>query len=290
MLSASHYRDPEAFLKRAGPRLREEEIRYGLILGVCSRVARDPHEYGAEDPWFLSLEEAGEVVALTLRTPPYDVLVAAFSGDPLVLSETLVEQVSRVFPSVPGVVGEPDIADAFARAWCDVRAVEIAQTMKQRIYDLTSVRPIPISPGRMRQASMEDIELVTDWAAGFHRDTFGLSEPELIRGRTAKMIERGEVYFWEDGDAVSMAAKSRPTGDVITVGMVYTPPEYRKRGYASSCVATLSELLLKSGYRHCTLYTDLANPTSNRIYKRIGYTEVCDSVNHKFSKASGDED
>ena len=79
MPSAIHYRDPGAFLERAGPRLKEEEVRYALILGVSNRLIHDPHEYGVEDPWFLTLEEGGELSALALRTPPFDVLTASFS-------------------------------------------------------------------------------------------------------------------------------------------------------------------------------------------------------------------
>jgi len=83
-----------------------------------------------------------------------------------------------------------------------------------------------------------------------------------------------------------MAAKTRPTEKGMTVGGVYTPPELRGKGYATSCVAELSRHILQSGKEFCTLYTDLANPTSNSIYKKIGYTEVCDSVEYTF-KAYG---
>ena len=85
-----------------------------------------------------------------------------------------------------------------------------------------------------------------------------------------------DVYLWEDGQPVSMAAKARPTINGITVNLVYTPPQFRRRGYATSCVARLSQLLLDSGWKFCTLFTDLANPTSNDIYQKVGYMPVCD--------------
>jgi len=66
------------------------------------------------------------------------------------------------------------------------------------------------------------------------------------------------------------------------VGPVYTPPEHRRRGYATSLVAGLSRSLIERGFRACFLYTDLANPTSNRIYGEIGYERVCDSVEYRF--------
>ena len=53
-----------------------------------------------------------------------------------------------------------------------------------------------------------------------------------------------------------------------------TPVPHRGHGYASGVVAHASKLALASGARGCTLFTDLMNPVSNRIYERIGYRRV----------------
>jgi predicted GNAT family acetyltransferase len=66
---------------------------------------------------------------------------------------------------------------------------------------------------------------------------------------------------------------------------VYTPPEWRGKGYASACVAALSQLCLDSGYQFCMLYTDLANPTSNSIYQKIGYQPIGESREYRFGDA-----
>jgi len=92
----------------------------------------------------------------------------------------------------------------------------------------------------------------------------------------ARRVAAGEVYLWCDPDPRTMAGSARPTQHAIAVNAVYTPPEWRKRGYATACVAELSRLLLARGYEFCVLYTDLANPTSNAIYSRIGYRPVRD--------------
>ena len=75
---------------------------------------------------------------------------------------------------------------------------------------------------------------------------------------------------------------TRPTRNGVSVGGVYTPPELRRKGYATACVAALSALLLDRGHSFCVLYTDLANPTSNSIYQKIGYRPVTDSAVHRF--------
>ena len=59
-------------------------------------------------------------------------------------------------------------------------------------------------------------------------------------------------------------------------------PDLRRRGYASNLVAELSRWLLDDGYEACFLYTDLANPTSNKIYTEIGYVRVGDAAEYAF--------
>ena len=95
-----------------------------------------------------------------------------------------------------------------------------------------------------------------------------------------------ELYLWIDKEPVSMAGKSRPTPNGITINLGYTPPELRGRGYASSCVASLSQLQLDSGKQFCTLFTDLSNPTSNSIYQKMGYKPICDYNQYLFDQGS----
>jgi predicted GNAT family acetyltransferase len=83
---------------------------------------------------------------------------------------------------------------------------------------------------------------------------------------------------------VSLVGHSEPTTTGIRIGPVYTPPD-RRRGYASNLVAALSRWQLEDGYRACFLFTDLANPTSNKIYTEIGYIRVCDAAEHAFRSA-----
>jgi predicted GNAT family acetyltransferase len=84
---------------------------------------------------------------------------------------------------------------------------------------------------------------------------------------------------------VSLAAFCGPTPNGMRIGPVYTPPQYRGKGYASANVAALSQRLLDSGRKFCYLFTDLANPTSNKIYQKIGYEQVCEFGTVRFVKS-----
>ena len=86
----------------------------------------------------------------------------------------------------------------------------------------------------------------------------------------------------DNGIPVSMAGFTRAMQTVVGVAFVYTPPYWRGKGYATSCVAKVSQIALDIGFMKCVLYTDLLNPTSNSIYQKIGYTPVCDSLMLSF--------
>ena len=138
----------------------------------------------------------------------------------------------------------------------------------------------------MRDAVSEDRPLLLDWFRAFMEEAIGES-PDAAS--TAHAVDHrleadsAGVVLWEDGPTVSLAAFGNPTPNGARIGPVYTPPERRRRGYASALVAELSERLLTER-RFCFLFTDLANPTSNSIYRRIGYRPVSDVDLWTFSR------
>jgi predicted GNAT family acetyltransferase len=83
-----------------------------------------------------------------------------------------------------------------------------------------------------------------------------------------------------------MAGTGPRISGVARIAPVYTPPEHRNRGYATTLVASLSRQLLTEGATCCTLFTDLANPTSNKIYAEVGYRRIADWEEHAFEGAS----
>jgi predicted GNAT family acetyltransferase len=134
----------------------------------------------------------------------------------------------------------------------------------------------------MRQVNGKDAPLVLEWYANFHRDAMREEpEPEMVKNGAARFFQgdprhRGLMLWEVEGKPVSMAGYVGPTTNGIRIGVVYTPPEKRNKGYASACTAELSQYLLDRGFRFCFLLTDLLNPTSNHIYQQIGYEPVCD--------------
>jgi uncharacterized protein len=281
------YATATEFLSQAGKCLAKDEARYGLMLGLAKRLVENPHYYGKDDPWFYTVSDKAIFCAAAMRTPPFKVVLAYFSGDVNDIVAAIVDSISGRRAAIPGVMGGIELAGAFKDRWCQKHSVAVQKTMQERIFRLIRVNNVPLSPGRFHTATGEDTNLVRRWTHAFYLDTFG-TDRNLPESDLTSNLERGEVFLWEDGGVpVSMSVKNRPTDKGMAVGYVYTPPELRGKGYATSCVAELSRHILQSGKDFCTLYTDLANPTSNSIYKKIGYKPVCDSVDYTFEMPEG---
>jgi predicted GNAT family acetyltransferase len=268
------------FLDVVGPTWFESEAEDSLPLGIALRV-RDGHRYGDEPPFFACVEQAGRLPLIALRTPPYNLVLSAREPEPEALS-LVAGHLNAHGGALPGVQGRVGVAGAFAETWKNLTGTDWTVSMEQRLYKLTHVtRPVGV-PGCARPADVGDADLLTEWAGGFIDEAL----PHDTRDGLREMIDRATVartlLVWEDKEPVSMCAQTRPTPHAASISFVYTPPALRGRGYASACVAELSQRILDSGKSFSTLFTDLANPTSNSIYQRIGYRPLCDFREIRF--------
>ncbi|HEY3462335.1 MAG TPA: GNAT family N-acetyltransferase [Gaiellaceae bacterium] len=279
--------DAAAFLEEAGPLLLADEARHNLILDIAGTIRDSPDRYRVRSLWLV--RNGGEVVGAALRTPPFNLILARPRSAPALVA--LAEAVAG--EELPGIVGaEPEVHE-FAAAWSAHSGVSSRTGMRQGVYALERVEPLPAAPGSARVATADDVELLLSWWIAFGEEVFHEGGPghenaeENVRYRLDSAT--GGFLLWEDGggNTVSLAGFGGPTPNGIRVGPVYTPPELRGRGYATALTAELSRRLLdgrlfEGGRRFCFLYTDLANPTSNAIYERIGYVRVAESAEIVF--------
>lgn len=279
-LIVTRHAHAQGFLDRARDWLMAAEVENNLIFGVCDRLIADPGRYGG-DPYLVAVERSGEIVTVALMTPPYRVVLATSSepGGASAIAEDLLEGEH----TVPGAFGPPGQVAEFARSWCQLTSAEVRVEHGSGIYELREVRHPNYTPGCLRLAAEDEIELLTAWRQAFIADVGAMPEtPEQSRRITQRLIAASALFIWDDGGPVSQATSERSTPRGRSVGGVYTPPELRNRGYATSCVAALSQRLLDSGSAFCCLFTDLGNPTSNAIYQRIGYRQVAEWHNVSF--------
>jgi predicted GNAT family acetyltransferase len=263
------------FLAAAGDFLTEREAEHNLILGLCSRLRETPRFYG-EDPYYLVVRERQRVVASAMRTPPHNLILSETTDGRT--TEAICDAVRETFPTLPGVLGPSDVAAAFVHAWQARTGVSARLIVAQRAYRAAAVSEPADVEGAMRPYTDADEEQVLGWLDAFAAEAIpGVpleDAPSMLRHRLED--PDGGFVLWEDETPVSVAGFGGPTPNGIRIGPVYTPPELRGRGYGSAVTARLTQTLLDGGRRFCFLFTDLANPTSNSIYQRMGYQPVTD--------------
>jgi uncharacterized protein len=277
-----HCADLQTFYDRVMPFLQQREAEHNVLLGVLSDLLREPPKTLSTDPYMGYVEtDTDEVVA-----------VAHYAGHRLFFSHAKAGY-EKALEILAADAASPDIQRLLVPAECEEIVKvgwgnrfgsQLSAQMPMRIYRLDTVIPVNI-PGRLRWTTKDDRALIRQWMIGFDVDVYNSDPTKVNEERVTNWMTyyaESDVYgvaFWEaDGQPVSMAATvgRSPTG--MRIGLVYTPAEHRGHGYASAITSALSQHLLDKGFQFCTLSTDLANPTSNKIYQAIGYMPVADQT------------
>jgi predicted GNAT family acetyltransferase len=277
------YSDAQSFLQSTQAALEAQEAANSLMLGICEQLIRHP-ERVREAPCLRTVEGEGGLILAAMMTPPHKLVVYGHQGDLDGAARMLLEDMAGEGWALPGVFGPRDVARRVAEQWAGVSGKGFELEQRLRVYETSKVLGPRPEKGRLRLAGAADLDLVSGWRQAFQVETYGQADAEEMRRRTRSRIEAKDVYLWEDGQPVSVAMRTRPTGRGISVTMVYTPPRWRRRGYATACVGELTRLLLEEGWAFCALFADLANATSNRLYQRLGYRPVCDYDAYAFGQ------
>jgi len=268
--------------------LMEDEAHNLIPLGNLLVGVKGEDKFGWRDPvnWLMATVSDDEGVQLVaIMTPPHNVALYAKENkiDAAAIA-CLIDHASDVH--FPGVIAQRDLSLAYAQAYYTKNGMKHETVMALRCFELTEVNPDIKQIGTLRLVNEGDMHFFPFWAEGMYAaDVYGKTTMNIPQECTPYQyrIDAKNVYILEvDGQPVSMASAHRQMVTVCGIGLVYTPPYLTRRGYATSCVAQLSQHSLDRGFRKCALYTDLANPTSNSIYQKIGYRPIGDSVNLKF--------
>ncbi|NJN93142.1 MAG: GNAT family N-acetyltransferase [Anaerolineales bacterium] len=281
-MMATFFSNARDFLTQTQAALETNEAANNLILGLSLRVNHylPPEQH---PPYFAAITANDTLLLAAVMTPPRPLVLYAGQSDWQAPLNLFIRQAAlRQWP-IAGVTGYPPLSEAFAAAWARLTRTSYRVQIRNRLYELRRVEPTPPTPGRLRLATLADLELVADWTFAFQTEALHRGDSVEALEVTRYKIKDQDLYLWEDGQPVSTASQSRPTRNGICLSLVYTPPEQRGRGYATACVAGLSQLLLDFGCQFCVLFTDLANPTSNHIYQTIGYRPIADFTEYVFN-------
>lgn len=290
--------DPARFLERAGDHLAAAPVTSTVVASIAERMARTaPSVLAAPYSWFAVVtDQDGAIAGVAMRTapfPPYPPYLLAMPDEAaMALADALLDRGE----DVGGVNGALPAAHAFADRVAEQTGGSVRVSMHTRLFELgTLVDPRP-ARGRLRPAYDDEAPLALEWFRQFHRDAdeqagrADAGHPD--RGESASMddvvdrIRSGRLWMWvDDTDTPRHLTGAGPAVyGVARIGPVFTPKEHRGRGYASAAVAEVSRVLSRDGAR-VTLFTDQANPTSNRIYLALGFEPVVDTVDLVVERA-----
>jgi GNAT superfamily N-acetyltransferase len=277
----------DAFLDAADDHLRAEPVLHTVPLTVLERLRLSgPSAFGNSPPLFGWHESAdGAIDGAFLQTPPHPVLVATLPpGSAGSLVDLLVAE--HALPGAVNITGQDEAS--FLAAWAAASGGGGTATLRSRLFRLgVLVPPEPVPPGAARVADLADRDLLIDWYAAFGAETHGPVR-EDAEGTVADGLSHDGLLLWEaDGQPVAMAGLTRAVAGVVRVSAVYTPPVRRRRGYGGAVTTAASQAALAAGAAAVVLFTDLANPTSNALYQRLGYRPITDRVVLDLSASDG---
>ena len=261
--------------------LEQFETKNSLILGITLSLRKLPVSLDIT-PTFIVVREQDVNVLIAVLVPPHPVLLAIPGKHSASSFQLLADYLCNANLPVSGVNAADGYSSIFAEEWIRMTGKSVKHTIHQKLFQLTKVVDnLPAVKGTLRPATLDDLGLMRQWITAFEIDVFG--ESHMPSERVMQRVTQGELYIWESETPHCMAGKSRPTDNTISINGVYTPKEWRRQGFATATVANLSKELLDEGYSKCVLYTDMANPTSNCIYQKIGYEPVCNFAHVHFN-------
>ncbi|MEU9609661.1 GNAT family N-acetyltransferase [Streptomyces sp. NPDC048057] len=280
-------RDLHRFLGHARDFLHSRPALHTLPLTVTETLrTQGVDTYGPDAPVFGWLERGGQVRAAFFRTPPRRLTLTPLGPDE---TDALAVLLADLGHPLPGVSADHDTAGAFAAAWQRSTGATPVLQERHRLYRLGELRPPQPPPaGRGRVAEVRDRELLVRWYRAFGAE-IGRGAGQGAGAWADVRIAARRVALWErpDGTPVSMAGASPMVAGQIKVAPVYTPAHLRGRGYAGAATVEVSRAALAAGGTDVVLFADLANPTSNSLYRRIGYRRVTDFTMYDFTTGPG---
>lgn len=267
------YKSPQQFLDGTGHFLEKRELENNLILGLCNGFTDKTQVQ--EGCVFINASLGNNVKAASIKTAA-KAIIAGETKNTRYIKE-LADYYLENNIELKGVFGENFYVNEFSNFYGRQPLIDMALI----VHRLTTVNKLPLATGKFEMADRNDLDLITEWFMTFEDEknpAVRRSEEQVLKV-TQHKIALGDVFKWTDkGNVVCVAAINRKTKNAGIIGLVYTPEEQRRNGYATSHVKKLSEYILQNGFKYCGLFTDKANPTSNHIYKKIGYKPVTEFI------------
>lgn len=272
--------DPRLFYDRVGAYLLEDEAQHNLLISLCNGLINSPDR--PISPLLAYVESNGEICAVMVWAAPRSALFSKAKSD-----EALSLLLMEFGAQVPGFGGPIEVVD---RIHTLRGSDDLLLNLDLQIYELTVSQRLvsPAIRGKLRLATWRSRQLIVDWLEAFDVEVFG-SVQEDPRSFVDGLIEGNGVCLWVIDrpipQAVSLVISRLSIPAAGRIGPVYTPPEFRRRGYGRAAVAAVSSRLLKRGCDRCFLFADRQSLITGELYRSIGYRWVGDWVDYRLNRS-----
>ncbi len=257
--------------------LLQHQVENNVLLSILHTLLHNPERYLGK-PYLAIVQTSGQILAVAIRTPPQKLLLSkAQNMDALRLIAQDLRQ-----EQLPGTMGLAFEAEIFSQTWQALTGQFYQRSVVMKTYQLTAVQRVSTARGYLRLATEGDRSVLIKWLSAFLSE-IDEAVSEDVEHQVDNRLKQQNTYFWVDSTPVSVASSKIVLPTIGRLNLAYTPPEYRRQGYATACVAALSQKLIDCGCRHCLLIADLANPTANHIYQAIGYRPLSDWHEYSFT-------
>ncbi len=267
-----HLTDGAALVQALHPWLIVDQVPFALVCGVAAKT--DPGH------WCGVLSHNGQPIIAWAQTPPWPVIVAT----PVALNEDVLHVVVSIFKKITPTIQSVNGPAVWVEAIAAQMGTKVVGRQGVRLHQLRGTPRLPHAPlGRARVLRENEMELLQSWLYEFSVEaTPEDPQPRLSFDKIKLMLP--ECWAWTiDDKPVSLARTQRPFYGGWTIGPVYTPLAHRCHGYAGAVVHAQCQRLLHEGTSYIALYTDLANPTSNKLYAAIGFEPKLDQLRVTWS-------
>lgn len=276
------YYSAQAFLNDYEKVMLEHETLSQLLLYSAYHNIQNE---GTDQFIFGAVMDEQDIVLLFCNVAPYDLVIYTVGQMNLTVAvEALADYFGESHLKVHGIIALNDICLSFMERYKKHKNCSFVEKLGMDIMEIREVNEIKPVDGIYRLAAPEDAKLVAEWMIEFQMEALTSEmDYEAALKKAVKQIEEGKIHFLEDTEKkiVSMAIAARKLAKGITITYIYTPEEFRGKGYAAANIYHLSKELLEKGNEFCSLFVDKRNPLSNRAYEKVGYKVVGDCYEYK---------
>jgi predicted GNAT family acetyltransferase len=271
------YQNTDSFNQRVRDFLLRNEALHHAMLSQFDTITHSAQTL-QQCPELISIESNGEILAVAINNAGNRVFISMLTHLDAV---DLLAQHLQKYGTLSMVNAPPNIAQHFAQVWTQLTGQVHKLEMTLCAYRLQQLHPFTWTKGQLRQATTADISLVNQWFVAFFEEALG-SLAHYSQDWVNQQIHEGHVFLWEDGVPVSMGCKMGQAANGYRVSFIFTPPEYRQKGYGKTCTAAVTQRLLDDGQRYCFLYADKNNTVTKLMYEAIARSAAPEAIGYEL--------